>query len=87
MMFCHNLTRTSMIIYVTHSKSGEYLKRPNRPNQGSQYERKNSESVLTHFWCRPHTRTYEISIRFLGCCNLSSEHDFKLTINSILSDQ
>ena len=24
----------------THSKSGEYLKRPNRPNQGSQYERK-----------------------------------------------
>lgn len=48
---------------------------------------KNLESVLTHFWCRPHTRTYEISIRFLGCCNLSSEHDFKLTSNSILSDQ
>ena len=48
---------------------------------------KNLESVLTHFWCRPHTRTYEISIRLLGYCNLSSENDSKLTSNNILSDQ
>ena len=26
--------------HVTHSKSGEYLKIPKRPNQGSQCERK-----------------------------------------------
>ena len=76
MMFCHNLTRTSMIMSHIQSQvsiSKDLIDLIKDLNM----REKNLESVLTHFRCRPHTRTYEISIRFLGCCNLSSEHGFQ----------